>query len=267
VTRLSASAVITAAKEIAGFLLRIEASWLGRRLEFGAGPVLVLAPHCDDEVLGCAGLLMAATRARVAMHVVVAAAGGDDVRREESRSGIAALGIDPACVQFLDHRDATLSSCVDELAGELAALIVELNPSVVLTTSTWDPHPDHAALGGALNAAVSAVDSRPQVLEYAIWQWESPRLVLRWLRAGDLTTLAAMRAVHVVRLRRLDRARKRAALLHHQSQLEPSSDGRMAIDARVTRRFLGGAEVFKPGPAVPPAGPTMPGWVLPGDTR
>jgi LmbE family N-acetylglucosaminyl deacetylase len=260
--RLKNRAVIMA-KEAAGSMLRVAASRLGQRIEFGPRGIVVVAPHCDDEVLGCGGLLMAARASGVATCVVIAAAGADPDRRDESRAGLVALGLDPQCARFLDHRDATLSEHVDDLADQLAAIIASVEPTAVYTTSSWDPHPDHAALGRAVAEACIRSPQSPAVFEYAIWQWESPRLVLRWLRAGDLGPVAAMRALRVLRVP--DRARKRASLSKHRSQLEPSPDGVLALDSGVTRRFLGRCEFFRPGPAPDPGGPTMAGWALPGE--
>jgi hypothetical protein len=66
--------------------------------------LLVLAPHPDDEVIGCGGLVAQHLRERREVRVVVATdgaqAGTPMTREEESRSGLAVLG-EVASIEFL----------------------------------------------------------------------------------------------------------------------------------------------------------------------
>src|SRR5947208_7699287 len=73
--------------------------------------LLVLAPHPDDEVIGCGGLLALHLAEGRKVHVVVATDGaqaGDAVqRRSESRAAVALLG--DATIEFLGYPDRELS--------------------------------------------------------------------------------------------------------------------------------------------------------------
>src|SRR6186997_2561035 len=81
--------------------------------------LLVLAPHPDDEVIGCGGLVALHLRDRRAVRVVVATdgaqAGTADGRQEESRRALDLLGTGAELV-FLDFPDRGLG---DELAPRL----------------------------------------------------------------------------------------------------------------------------------------------------
>jgi LmbE family N-acetylglucosaminyl deacetylase/glycosyltransferase involved in cell wall biosynthesis len=115
--------------------------------------LLVLAPHPDDEVLGCGGVVAQHLREQRAVRIVIAtdgAAGGNAAaREEESRRGIALLG--PAEVVFLGFADRALG---DDAADLLRAQLLDFRPDVVLVPSPVEIHPDHVALAHAFCAAV-----------------------------------------------------------------------------------------------------------------
>jgi len=90
--------------------------------------LLVLAPHCDDETLSSAGLILAAQRAGLQVRVVIATNGDGflfatmqdfrkivpkhsdfirlgELRQQESLAALAALGVRPDQVTFLSYPD------------------------------------------------------------------------------------------------------------------------------------------------------------------
>ncbi|HET8796619.1 MAG TPA: PIG-L family deacetylase [Thermoanaerobaculia bacterium] len=108
--------------------------------------LLVLAPHPDDEVIGCGGLIALHRRENRAVRVVIATdgagAGDAAVREEESRRGLAALG-DGIEVEFLRHPDRALG---DEAADPIRRELAVFRPDLLLVPSPVEIHPDHAAL-------------------------------------------------------------------------------------------------------------------------
>ncbi len=95
--------------------------------------LLVLAPHCDDETLGAAGLIQAALRIGIQVQVVIATNGDGylfatmeefrqafprpqdfinmgERRREESLSAMSVLGLSSDAVIFLGYPDRGLSA-------------------------------------------------------------------------------------------------------------------------------------------------------------
>jgi LmbE family N-acetylglucosaminyl deacetylase/glycosyltransferase involved in cell wall biosynthesis len=107
--------------------------------------LLVLAPHPDDEVIGCGGVVAQHLREHRAVRIVIATDGaeaGDSAAREdESRRGVALLG--PAEVVFLGFPDRALG---DGAAESLRAQLLEFRPDLVLVPSPVEIHPDHVAL-------------------------------------------------------------------------------------------------------------------------
>jgi LmbE family N-acetylglucosaminyl deacetylase len=90
--------------------------------------LLILAPHCDDETLGAAGLILAAQRSDIEARVVIATNGDGylfatmeefkrlyprpqdfirmgNLRQQESLAALAVLGLRPAQVSFLSYPD------------------------------------------------------------------------------------------------------------------------------------------------------------------
>jgi len=112
--------------------------------------LLVLAPHPDDEVIGCGGLVALHLREKRPVHVVVATDGaqaGDGPQREtESRTALASLG--DATIEFLRFPDRELASAHD-LGQRLAAILRQWKPDLIAVPSPLEIHPDHIALSHA----------------------------------------------------------------------------------------------------------------------
>src|SRR4051794_19856669 len=112
--------------------------------------LLVLAPHPDDEVIGCGGLVKLHLLDGRPVHVVVATDGaqaGDAAQREsESRAALASLG--NATIEFLRFPDRELANA-RELGDRLAAILREWKPDLIAVTSPLEIHPDHVALSRA----------------------------------------------------------------------------------------------------------------------
>jgi LmbE family N-acetylglucosaminyl deacetylase/glycosyltransferase involved in cell wall biosynthesis len=112
--------------------------------------LLVLAPHPDDEVIGCGGLIALHLREKRPVHVVVATDGahaGDGAQREaESRAALALLG--DATIEFLRFPDRNLENA-SELDARLAVILREWKPDLIAVPSPLEIHPDHIALSRA----------------------------------------------------------------------------------------------------------------------
>ena len=106
--------------------------------------LLVLAPHPDDEVIGCGGVVAQHLRERRDVRVVVAtdggAAGDAAARQEESRRGLAILG-DVASIEFLGIPDRQL-----EELPQLKDILLSHRPDLILVPAPIEIHPDHLAL-------------------------------------------------------------------------------------------------------------------------
>jgi LmbE family N-acetylglucosaminyl deacetylase/GT2 family glycosyltransferase len=137
--------------------------------------VLVLAPHPDDEVLGCGGLLALLAARGATLRVVVVSDGaqggpvstGTDLvqrREQETRAAGAELGC--ADQRFLRLPDRGLGAQHD-LVQRLQRELEDFAPELVLAPWPLEHHPDHRAVS---RAACSALDQGParSVLLYGV---------------------------------------------------------------------------------------------------
>ncbi|MGZ4778772.1 MAG: PIG-L family deacetylase [Thermoanaerobaculia bacterium] len=122
--------------------------------------LLVLAPHPDDEVIGCGGVIARHLRDNRRVRVVIATDGtaadpaqsdrdAYRIRREaESSAGLALLG--PGVeVLFLRFHDRELSATSGALAMKIRENLEEFRPDLILVPSPIEIHPDHLALSHA----------------------------------------------------------------------------------------------------------------------
>ena len=111
--------------------------------------VVIVAPHPDDETLGCGGLIIACGHAGrpVTVHLLTdgAAQGDPTLRQQEAQAAASHLG-----VTFTHHRlpDRTLTltpELVHQLTGLLLPPKAEAYPLLIATPHPDEPHPDHQA--------------------------------------------------------------------------------------------------------------------------
>jgi LmbE family N-acetylglucosaminyl deacetylase len=142
--------------------------------------VLVLAPHPDDDSLGCAGTVaLLADRGAIVTILTVtdgeatkgAALTREEIacrRRSESARAAAIIGATP---RYLGLPDGGLLERERELEGLLRIAISEIGPNVVFVPWLLDGHPDHRALADALAAAMNDADNgaERQIWGYEVW--------------------------------------------------------------------------------------------------
>ena len=164
---------------------------------FARGPLLVLAPHPDDEVIGCGGLILAHRDADQPVVVAVLTDGrlGDvggrhgegyvELRREECRRAALALG--GAETLFLDLPDGGLPQALDDgrLLQCLRGLLSLRSFATVAFPSPYELHPDHRALGIAALLLAAETTGPTRFLAYEIGTFMPANVLL------DVSALAA----------------------------------------------------------------------------
>ncbi len=153
---------------------------------------VVVAPHPDDESLGCGGLLALLAAAGHPAHVIVMTDGSRShahspsfpaarlaaLREEETIEAVAALGLPAHAVQFLRHPDCGLPAAgtpaFDEAVAQVRQALVALAPATLLVPWRRDPHCDHAATWRIVRQAVAERPAPLRWLEYPVWAWQQP---------------------------------------------------------------------------------------------
>jgi LmbE family N-acetylglucosaminyl deacetylase len=212
---------------------------------------IVVAPHPDDEVLGCGGLL--ALLARAGHEIVVvgvsdgeAAFPGSGVwtptvlarrRRIERSQGLHRLGLSQPALA-LGLPDGAVGRHEATLAARVRALLRD--GDTLLAPWRLDGHPDHEAAGRA--AATVAAERGCRLWAYPVWMWH-------WAAPDDAR-------VPWDRMRRLELdtdacERKVRAIAAHTSQLAgvPSESREPVLPDWALARLLRPFEVFIEGEA------------------
>jgi LmbE family N-acetylglucosaminyl deacetylase len=147
------------------------------------GRVLVIAPHPDDEVIGCGGTVVRHVRAGDPVTVVLLTRGGKsvgypwlseaerrEVREQESRASARLMGVEE--IIFIDGEEGSMTAPAvkERVVGQLAGILASRKPMLVYVPHPHDGHPDHTAAYELLRDLMGSMNgSRPRVMQYEVW--------------------------------------------------------------------------------------------------
>lgn len=206
-------------------------------------PIVVLAPHADDETLGCGALLASRAARGAPTHVVfisdsaspqwapdASPAARAARRRAEALTALAALGMSPTPVDFLDAPDGTLDRLDLDARTRTVTVLAEIlrrqKAARVLVPFLGGGSTEHDAVFWIAREACLLAALAPQIWEYPVWAWWNPmRLRGQLLRASENYRLetapwrdakrGALQA-HASQAAALPRALVAAALAEHE---------------------------------------------------
>lgn len=168
---------------------------------------LVIAPHPDDETLGCGGAIALLQAMGCAVQVLVISDGTRShphsiqypplrlrtLRETETQEALSILGMGNLEVTFLRLPDGSIPT--PESADFQAALdrccqfLQRLKPATLFLPWRLDPHPDHQATWHLIHAALANLknlDYSPRLIEYPIWDWD-PEQRGDWAEGDQIT--------------------------------------------------------------------------------
>lgn len=127
----------------------------------------VIAPHPDDEVFGCGGLLSLMRDCAVIKVVVLSngekqAGQTETARQEESRKAAEYLGLEPP--SFWGFADGHLREA--SLREPIAKWLDENQFDLLLCPSPWEVHPDHRAVAETCIELIKAGYKTPERLAF-----------------------------------------------------------------------------------------------------
>lgn len=198
-------------------------------LQFGT--TVIIAPHPDDESLGCGGTIALLQKLGLSVHVIFVSDGTlshpnskkypaeklRQLRETEAIDALKALHIPAANASFMRLKDRSVPNPgnpdFDVAVNLLLQELKRIKPETVLVTWEKDPHLDHRASYQILNSAIKKLDQKPRILEYLIWIWElgkhedlADKQSIKWFYV-DIKSVAEIKkkaiAAHVSQVTRL----------------------------------------------------------------
>lgn len=163
----------------------------------GAEKILVLAPHMDDETIGCGGTLALHAQRGAQITVVFLTDGrhgssevnvlyGEErerkqrelieLRTAEARAALQRLGVNR--MVCLDAEDGALDQC-DWAAEKLRDVLLKQQPDIVYLPFYLEEHPDHRAASRVLLDAVAGTPLQFQCIGYEVWTPLFPNCLVR----------------------------------------------------------------------------------------
>lgn len=226
-----------------------------RALPHGAlGKALVIAPHPDDETIGCGGVLALIAREGLQVDILFVTDGGASHpnhatltptaligrRKEEARAALATLGLNWGRVTFLNGPDGELAR-LDEnrrqaLRDKMAAHVIATRPDVILLPMRSDGSSEHEASFVLVKSALAVAGSATRILEFPVWARWNPLRLLPAVFGSPKVWRANVSSVREVKAR---------AMACYSSQMRPiPPDLDPALPEGFAAMFLGRYEFF-----------------------
>jgi len=148
------------------------------------GKVLVVAPHSDDDVIGCGGALVKHVIAKDKIKIVYLCDGSlgapegkrlsqsekaqlVKIREAEARKAAEIMGVSD--LVFWRYKDGHL--VLNDTSKKLMnGLLTSFSPDIIYVPSFDDPNSDHIETVKIFAAALSASKIDPLIINYEVWQ-------------------------------------------------------------------------------------------------
>ena len=151
------------------------------------GRTLVVAPHPDDESLGCGGAIALLRKFGCVVFIAVLSDGTlshpnsakfppeklRDLREKELLAAAEILDVKAENITFFRFKDRSVPQNNSENFGQAVnrcrLFLKIIEPQTIIVPWRRDPHPDHRAAFSLFDEAKS---ENTKILEYPVWLWE-----------------------------------------------------------------------------------------------
>lgn len=152
--------------------------------------ILIVAPHPDDETLGCGGAIALLHSLSCEVRVLVVSDGTRShpnsrayppprlrsLREAETLAALSQLGVETEQVTFLRLPDGALpdqtAANFDQAVAICQAYIQPILPEIIFLPYQFDPHPDHRATWELIHQSLLNLSHSARCIEYPIWDWD-----------------------------------------------------------------------------------------------
>jgi len=216
---------------------------------------IVFAPHQDDEVLGCGGIIAHKRQLGIPVKVVFITDGGGsrlpttrftrdeivEIRHQEALAALEILGIETKDIHFFNKYDGALCKMTEaesqEIVREIAQLLLDFQPEEVYVTHRRDLSSDHEVSYGLVKNAIQVAGIKVDLWEYAIWLlWKA--LLFRGLKFRDLN------GAHRFKIDNVMSQKEQAIKTYHSQYLPMDGDVSSILPPGFLWRFLLPYEIF-----------------------
>ena len=193
---------------VRGFIAKSYLRALSTKDSMDYDNIMIIAPHPDDEVFGCGGLISLARSHGNRVSIVFITNGGAAhsgccnisperlglIRRRTAVRANSILGVDESNLTWLNVPDGEIPDThhpdFKRLCNLIAQQFLRINPRVVMATHFMDVWPDHVATNHLVQAAL-AIYGKPVICYYY------PSWLLLKTRLRDFLKLSQLKVVCV----------------------------------------------------------------------
>lgn len=145
------------------------------------GRVLIVAPHPDDEVIGCGGLMTRFVNLNNVPHIIIMTGGEGshrgccnisaeeirDARSKLTNDALAVIGVPQDHIHELDFPDGGIDAKHNQVEV-LKNVIREISPDFVFIPHWGEGWPDHVHTAEIVK---SILPKTTHIYEYCVWMW------------------------------------------------------------------------------------------------
>ncbi|MBE9118040.1 PIG-L family deacetylase [Lusitaniella coriacea LEGE 07157] len=160
----------------------------------GCHSAVVVAPHPDDESLGCGGAIALLQQRSIPAHILVMSDGTQShpqskkypperlkrLRERETQTALQKLGLEPEAATFMGWGDSQIpafgSKFFPEAVSGCRSYLRDRAPSLLFVPWQHDRHRDHRATWEIVQSCLQTWQQPPQQLAYAVWGSEAAGL-------------------------------------------------------------------------------------------
>jgi Uncharacterized proteins, LmbE homologs len=149
--------------------------------------ILILAPHPDDEVFGCAGLIHRAIKQKKEVNTIILTGGENaynqtlidkeelkNQRRKLTQSAAQTMGLPIENIFFLSWVDGQIDVNTSNVS-ELSEIVSRIAPDAIFAPHPFEGWQDHIAASKLADEIINSHNSSYTIrgYKYCVWLWHS----------------------------------------------------------------------------------------------